>query len=260
MYKGVHGVHLVLDLDLESSGLRSPKQVGLLLGLGLPGPNQIGLLLGLGLPSKKQIGLLLGLGLWGPKQIGLLLGLGLPGPKQIGLPLGLGLPGPRPDRTPPWTRTPGLLTWAVGLAGGLRHLTSVRLKKIPASKARKSGVSGRFDDGRRQKFVFLRFSGRSGRSDGRSDMSDGRAARRERPPEGIHIARRHGNTQAPPVPALGAATRHLDAPPSCLFRAAGFVGPFVRLMRRCGWPLRAAAQLISYILQIRSSQTTKLAG
>ena len=45
------------------------------------------------------------------------------------------------------------------------------------------------------------------------------------------------------MPALGAATRHLDAPPSCLFRAAGFVGPFVRLMRRCGWPLRDAAQL-----------------
>ena len=55
--------------------------------------------------------------------------------------------------------------------------------------------------------------------------------------------------------ALGAATCHLDAPPSCLFRAAGFVGPFVRLMRRCGWPLRAAAKLVSYVLQIWSSQT-----
>jgi hypothetical protein len=49
--KGAHAVHLVLDLNLESIGLRSPKQVGLLLGLGLPGPKQIGLLLGLGLPA-----------------------------------------------------------------------------------------------------------------------------------------------------------------------------------------------------------------
>jgi hypothetical protein len=75
--KEAHGVHLVLDLDLESIGLQSPKQIGPPLGLGLWGPNQIGLLLGLGLWSKKKIGLLLGLGLWGPKQIGLLLGLGL---------------------------------------------------------------------------------------------------------------------------------------------------------------------------------------
>jgi hypothetical protein len=89
--KGAHGVHLVLDLDLESIGLRSPKQIGLRLGLGLPGPN----------------------------QIGLPLGLGLPGPNQIGLLLGLELPGPRPDRNPPWTRAPGLLglwVWRAGSA------------------------------------------------------------------------------------------------------------------------------------------------
>jgi hypothetical protein len=33
--KAAHGVHLVLGLDLESIGLRSPKQIGLPLGLGL---------------------------------------------------------------------------------------------------------------------------------------------------------------------------------------------------------------------------------
>jgi hypothetical protein len=52
--KEAHGVHLVLDLDLESIGLQSPKQIGLPLGLGLRGPKQIGLLLGLGLWSKKK--------------------------------------------------------------------------------------------------------------------------------------------------------------------------------------------------------------
>jgi hypothetical protein len=97
--KGAHGVHLVLDLDFESIGLRSPKQVGLLLGLGLPGPKQVGLLLGLGLPGPKQVGPLLG------------LGLGLLGPKQIGPPLRAPpwtrTPGSKPSRAPTWTRTPG---------------------------------------------------------------------------------------------------------------------------------------------------------
>ena len=58
---------MVLDLDLESIGLRSPKQIGLPLGLGLLGPNQIGLLLGLGLLGPNEIGLLLGLGLLAPR-------------------------------------------------------------------------------------------------------------------------------------------------------------------------------------------------
>jgi hypothetical protein len=84
--KEAHGVHLVLDLGLESIGLLGPKQVGLPLGLGLLGPNQIGLLLGLGLLGPNKIGLLLGLGLLGPNEIGLLLGLGLLGP-AAGAPL-----------------------------------------------------------------------------------------------------------------------------------------------------------------------------
>jgi hypothetical protein len=115
--KEAHGVHLVLVLDLESIGLRSPKQFGLPIGLGLPDPKQVGLLLGFGLPSKKKSDFPLDSDSRVQSKSDPSLDSGLPGPKQIGLLLGLGLPAPRPDRTPPWTRAPGLLALWVWRAG-----------------------------------------------------------------------------------------------------------------------------------------------